>query len=121
MANNPRPLVQTSEIPIPPEIATDGVHLYWSLRKWESIRLIRPSRTMLDQFLSLAEGDGEQICRFARKYGVLGICAEHGMPSSHSLDCDMVPAPRIGGWSEPLDRWRYYAKQFQAVLRVADR
>ena len=33
----------------------------------------------------------------------------------------MTPCPEIDGWFEPLDRWRYYARQFQAVLRIADR
>ena len=89
-------------------------------RDWKKIRVVRPSRGMLDQFLSLANANAERICSFARKSGVLAICI-HEKPTSHSLDCDMAPCPEIDGWSEPLDRWRYYARQFQAVLRIADR
>jgi hypothetical protein len=118
MANSPKPIVQTSEVPVPPEIETDESHLYWSIRRHDDIRLIRPNRITLDQFLVLADGDPEQICRFARKYGVLGICV-HGKPSSHNLDCDLVPGlPGLSGWAEPLDRWRHYARQFKAVLRI---
>lgn len=120
MGQKGRPLIQTSEIPIPPEIAIIGDRICWSIRNWKRIRLVRPRRAMLDQFLSLSNAAAEQICTFARKYGVLAIC-EHGKPTSHNLDCEMAPCPEINGWSEPLDRWRYYAKQFQAVLRIADR
>jgi hypothetical protein len=120
MTQSARPFIQTSEVPVPPKIATAGDRICWSIRDWKGIRRVRPSRATLDQFLTLANADAEQICGFARKYGVLAIC-EHGKPTSHNLDCDMTHCPEIDGWSEPLDRWRYYAKQFQAVLRTADR
>lgn len=120
MTKNARPFIQTSEVPVPPEIEIHGDRICWSIRNWKSIRLVRPSRAMLDQFLSLSNADVEQMRAFARKYGVLAIC-EHGKPTSHDLRCGSAPCPEIRGWSEPLDRWRYYAKQFQAVLRIADR
>ena len=119
LAVSEKSYVQTSEVPIPPEIRTDGVHLFWSLRQYKKIKTVRPSRAMLDQFLKLADGSAEAICRFASKFGILGICAEHGQPTSHNLVCELAPGP-VGWWAEPLDRWRLYAGQFQAILRLAD-
>ena len=111
--------VQTSELPVPPEIQVDGANLLWSLQRWEQVKAVRSRPAMLDQFVRLANGSAEVICRFARKFGILGICAEHGKPTSHNLACDLIPGPP-GWWAEPLDCWRLYARQFQAVLRIAD-
>src|SRR5438034_5681162 len=77
--------LETSALVVPAEVETDGAYLYWSMRKWAEsgrTRLAQPSRTMLDRFVALAGAKPETICAFSRKYGVLGICAQHKMPSS---------------------------------------
>lgn len=111
--------VQTDELLVPAEIHTDGVHLFWSVRQWEKTKTVLPSRAMLDQFLKLADGSAEAICHFASRFGILGLCEQHGQPTSHSAKCDLIPGPSQF-WAEPVDRWRFYAEQFQAILRLAD-
>ena len=99
--------LETSALVVPAEVETDGAYLYWSTRKWAEsgrTRLAQPSRTMLDRFVALAGAKPETICAFSRKYGVLGICAQHKMPSSHDLDCDLICGPSAAWWAEPLDR-----------------
>ncbi len=115
--------LETSALVVPAEVETDGAYLYWSMRKWAEsgrTRLAQPSRTMLDRFVALAGAKPETICAFSRKCGVLGICAQHKMPSSHDLDCDLICGPSAAWWAEPLDRWRFYAAQFRSVLRIGN-
>ena len=76
----------------------------------------------LGRFLDLAEAADKGILKFAQRYGVLGIC-QHGIPASHGTRCgslysyeDESLAPTF--W-EPLEAWRRYAAQADAILRVA--
>src|ERR1051325_11079925 len=111
--------IQTSELPVPGEIRWDGEYLLWSLQNWTDAKAVRSKRLMFDQFLKLSHGTGDEICNFARRFGMLGICMHHKKPTSHNLICDLIPGPP-GWWAEPLDSWRSYAHQFQAVLRIAE-
>jgi hypothetical protein len=123
MADRKTIRLQTIGVLVPPEVETDGANLYWSLRRWAEtgrVGLASPTRLMLDRFVALVGAKPETICAFARKYGVLGICAQHKMPSSHDWDCDLIPGPSAAWWAEPVDLWRFYAGQFRAVLRIGN-
>lgn len=85
---------------------------------------------VLDEFRALPlENGAEFYVKFAQKWGPLGLCRQHGLPCSHSERCmprrEGGPCPidpetgRGQVWSEPLDGWRSYVAQCQAVLRVA--
>ena len=85
-------------------------------------------------FLALEEAPLEDFPAFVRRWGVLGICAEHGLPGMHDA-C----APRSGenaqelfprrslteGWTvplrtyqEPVEAWRAVAGEMAATLRL---
>jgi hypothetical protein len=71
---------------------------------------------MLSQFVRLVNAPPQAIELYAKRWGVLEIC-EHNMPASHWTWC----APRCTGrvcW-EPLEVWRYYARNAKAVLMMA--
>ena len=85
-------------------------------------------------FLALEEAPLEDFPAFVRRWGVLGICAEHGLPGMHDA-C----TPRSGenvqelfprrslteGWTvplrtyqEPVGAWRAMAGELAATLRL---
>ena len=70
---------------------------------------------ILDAFVRIR--DGKDIVRFARRYGVLGIC-EHGRPAAHSRACDPLGREEYRWW-DPIDRWLAYVAQARAILDIA--
>jgi hypothetical protein len=95
--------------------------------RWKSTREIvrarAPIRTIsdpsvLDDFVALAEAPPERVLRFVRKYGMLGLCKRHGLPSSHDSSPGRIV---ICGTRQPEDVALYnrYAKEVRAILRLA--
>jgi hypothetical protein len=88
-------------------------------------------RDLLLRFVRLADASSEDICGFASRWGVLGIC-EHGLPSSHNppppfgvhdgpdYSC-RPPGDDIGVYWEPIEPWRHLARQARALLNIAAR
>lgn len=86
-------------------------------------------RTLL-AFLNLGEGDtsAAAICRFAQKWGLLGLC-EHGQPAAgHGLEprearlssrASLLPSCQEH-YSETISNWRRYAQQFATILKLGD-
>lgn len=86
----------------------------------------------LEGFISLAELPPDEfpeaVLRFAKKWGVLGIC-RHGKPSNHcqaphnvAPPCRIAYQSRIGlvyVFSEPIEAWERYSSQLRAILCVA--
>jgi len=64
--------------------------------------VVNPPSNLLERFCQLREADDAEVLRFARKWGLLGLCADHGRPAGHLHGC--VPADR-----EPTDAWRKWA------------
>ena len=117
----------------------DGEWLAWRVRAPGNVdygfaRGERPEGC-LTEFLALEEAPLEDFPAFVRRCGVLGICAEHGLPGMHDA-C----TPRSGenaqelfprrslteGWTvplrtyqEPVAAWRAMAGELAAVLRLA--
>jgi hypothetical protein len=90
----------------------------------------------LEDFIKLANASDEQIRDYAREWGVLEIC-EHGYPRTHNgltwprawstqnwcnplKHKDGMRQCYEEGW-EPTDRWRYFASQAGAILKIAAR
>jgi hypothetical protein len=101
---------------IPGEIKADGGNLIW--RRSPADRPVSAKSGLLLAFANLADGGPESILRFARRWGVLELCA-HGFPASHN-HTNRPP----GEWChairrEPLARWRLYARRARAVLTIA--
>jgi hypothetical protein len=82
---------------------------------WEPVRLSRRDRRgMLLRFSRLADKKSGQIEKFADRYGFLGICNAHGLPSHHKVgqSCDT-------GDDEAVDHWRTLSDWVATVLRVS--
>lgn len=115
----------TSRMSVPGLIVLgDADTLIWSYGLPGKTKSVRPDRGMLDQFVRLA-GDAvsaEEICDYARRWGVLGLC-EHGCPNGHSPFC--IPShfmvDKLQWHAEPLETWRYFARSAQAIMNTAAR
>jgi hypothetical protein len=96
----------------------------------------RPDRTFLANFIEHSQSGNEAILRFAKRWGVLGICM-HGLPASHSggreLDLGWFgwekPDWPVGGcWPvtrsdlttvEPFAAWRRLGERLGALCSIA--
>lgn len=85
---------------------------------------------LLHQFVRFCEKNTpvEEILKFARKWGVLGLC-QHLLPMPHHrLDlhfrnqppCQPFQLP-TGEFFEALEFWRNYSRRARATLRIASR
>lgn len=99
--------------PPPPYVELVGERLYYLPDPAHSKDSICP-KGMLNAFVRIR--DGEDIVRFARRYGVLQICA-HGQPVAHRRACDPLADER-GRW-DPVPRWLAYVAQAKAILDIA--
>ena len=121
--------------PRPTQISVRDGQLVWDAPPRPGLgflpRTVRSGAGMLEAFALLSEAGDEAILKYARKWGVLGLCAQHGKPMSHvptrlwwkgELDEHPVckPAGPLRGPSrESIQRWRAYAAQAQAALDIA--
>ena len=62
----------------------------------------------------LPDAPDEAFLDFAQRYGVLYLCP-HGIPATSPHGMSGCRPSK----SEPLSRWRHYARQARAVLRIA--
>lgn len=88
------------------------------------IRLASEAGGALDAFLKLRDADAQKILRFAKAWGVLGLC-DHGKPFTHNHRVN-VAAPKpfdrpcLPTYLESISRWRAWAKAaFEIVLATA--
>lgn len=103
--------------PRPTGIRVEGGRLIWSGLDLDN--RIRPGPGLLAGFLRLGNASPVAIKRFAERSGVLELC-QHDLPSLHSPACR--PRGKRGEFQwEPIDAWRYYARQAAALLNVAAR
>lgn len=113
---------------VPASIQTDGTDLIY--REWTEQRRPRRRRAgprMLEDFLGLAHMPAEAVVRYARQWGVLGLC-RHGMPACHNHEGKVEDWCSPVGWEfgktraeqarEPLSYWTFYADKFRTLLKV---
>jgi len=92
---------------------------------------VRPRGNLAYRFAGLHRASDGEILRFAKEYGILGICAEHAdkeYPVDHWDGCLPIsrmnpdPPPKfLGGFGEglePLKYWRRYARRVDAILEI---
>jgi DNA-directed RNA polymerase subunit RPC12/RpoP len=111
--------IPSGKIPVFPgvEIDTNGDCLVWPDR-WRPFvepAWITPTGAMFARFIELwAEDDPDEICRFAKKWGRLGV-DEKGILTGG------FPQPIGKGRRdrEPLEAWRYFSRRANAVLAIA--
>src|SRR5438552_701854 len=65
---------------VPSDIELEDGRLHWGAG---GARYKHVSSRMLDDFIDLHDADDSSILRFARKWGVIGVC-RHGLPGSHN-------------------------------------
>ena len=127
---------------VPLEVAVqegeDGEWVAWRVRAPGNIdygfaRGERPEGC-LEAFLGLEDAPLGEFAGFVRLWGVLGICAEHGLPGIHDACAprdgesanDLFPRTSLTeGWTvplrlyqEPVAPWREMAGKFGAAIRV---
>ncbi len=97
----------------------------WSLRG--------PGARFFEDFIELADAPPHRIAAYARSWGVLGICEEHGLPYTHNPQpypwppygsalhkpCAPKGRPPAGPCSEPIESWRHFSRQMKALLAIA--
>jgi len=93
------------------------------------IQKAAPPKVFNDFADHLDPNDNKAILKFAKSWGVMGVCEEHGLPVSHAL----IPGgstlglkacwpSRVKGTEylvEPLDFWRRIITKTSAIRRVA--
>ncbi len=116
----------------PELLSLSGDYLYWE----HPGRKVRPDDEILAGFMSLSEGAERRILSFARRYGVIEVCA-HDLPASHKPRCQPQvgsaeleeqvanPKPRPFGkpysltHREPIAVWRKFATLFSALSNIS--
>jgi hypothetical protein len=102
-------------------IQTNGPSIAW---RGGSVREVAPGGPLLDQFVQLREAPDEELLKFARRWGTLGLC-EHGLPRFHPRHgwCDGLrlrshTRSGAGVFIEPLAGWRQVADAFRSTLNL---
>ncbi len=117
-------------------LSPDGESLRWL--PWDEAgvskyRLVTPSPRLFDDFRQLADPSKSpaNILRFAKQYGVLGLC-KHALPLSHKFTMERLrrhtsagaktifrPLPRCEPtFAEPISTWRALARSINAMLEL---
>jgi predicted RNA-binding Zn-ribbon protein involved in translation (DUF1610 family) len=99
--------------PLPSDIRLHGDHILYGDIKTGAKLIKNPGSKMLTEFLALADAEASEIERYAKRWGVLGICNHElvwGHATSNGRDI-CTPAN-----ADPIDRWRYFAGGFKYVL-----
>lgn len=89
---------------------------------------------VLGGFIRLTNATNKEVLEYARRWGVLGLCRDHGLPATHQMktaSADMITADPLiylfnceqrnaDGWIyEPLDRWKYFSEQVRTLITLA--
>lgn len=76
-------------------------------------------RSMLREFLELAEASDDAVYRYSVKWGALQLC-EHGLPYWHRgrfISCGPTPVGLI--CSERVEHWRTLAATFNSLINIS--
>jgi hypothetical protein len=119
------PSFPSDMICIPAEVWVEGNWLRW-LRHVDYT--VAPPANVLSDFLNLSTA--EDVLKFARRWGILGLCEKHGFPGWHTIhDNDFgalkgrpcLPYVSNGAYGERIDYWLFLVQRARAILDVAAR
>lgn len=117
---------------VPSDIEPDGDGIRWRVDQ-EGGDEAQAGPRMLEGFIRLADADAEAVVKYARRWGVLGLC-KHGLPDTHTIEVGRyLRRPVVSGsmvcahpmasdkswWYEPLAAWQDLARQAKATLTLA--
>jgi len=84
------------------------------------------SRALLTEFLALPDVPDERVLEFARKWGVLEICKEHGWPVEHATRCAVTwvhsakSRPKMPeAYKARVENFRQWARRFKCLVDTA--
>ncbi len=97
---------------------------------WDSQEALTVPATLLFDFMALADAPTENLAAFAARFGMLGVCSQHGRPIGHTervtlavLLRDYNPGCRpmydafmAQAYEERADDWRAWARRFRLVF-----
>jgi hypothetical protein len=84
---------------------------------------VADTKGALAAFIRIGE-DPDRVLRFARRYGVLGLC-KHGKPVNHNPPDEdgsggcKLPGDLLFGRFEPLERWFHFGRQARTLIDIA--
>jgi hypothetical protein len=124
------PKLGTDVLLVPNRVELSAGRLSWGASV--SYREVEVHEELLLRFAGLAGAPVDKVLKFARKWGVLGLC-RHGLPSTHFLPPsgfslphagDVGRAGRPGRWCDPrgvesVEAWDTWADRFRALLNIA--
>jgi hypothetical protein len=113
-------------VPLGCRVQSDGF-------RWTGLELKEPpsGAPLLENFMKLVTASDDSIFRYARRFGVMGVC-EHGTFGGHIRDVDRG-SPNGAyycpehNWErdregfETFHQWRAYSRRANAILKVAER
>jgi len=137
--------IDGSTVSVPDTIRLSGDQIVWSARTAATaVRRVDVDDRMLERFLALAtpERDNQDVLEFARDFGPLWLCEDHGFVAFHqpleTMGCAVLPeipnAPHFaarmsliclprqassGLFSEPIAQWRALAANANKLLDAA--
>ncbi len=99
-------------------------------------RKVKASPGLLNDFVALAQASDDAIVKFAKRWGPLALCEQHGLPFTHppvnGKSCGQLKTRAVNfrdeklgrmvkgeGCRESLASWREYAGQARATLSLA--
>ena len=113
---------------VPTEIELLEGNLLWSTVS--DFKTVHPGSGMLERFLRLQAAPPYEIHRYAKRWGVLGIC-KHGLPENHSYPCfsrsiddilrictPVESCKHPGRFEESIESWRKYSKVANLLLSI---
>jgi hypothetical protein len=114
--------------PVDTRISDDGKWL--EDRPDAARRSVAVPRDLLLRFTKLADAEPSEILAFAARYGMLRLCASHGLPRLHRHPQLRSFHPVCDGYGttddkdrrwfrDSIERWRYFARQALFSLELA--
>lgn len=116
--------IQQGEVLTPAvEFDAERREIKWSMRECGSGQ---PAPDALERFLELGAASDEAVFQFARRNGVLAMCA-HDLPCTHNRPAAIQPGDEYGcmpvGWPydcrESVRLWKGLAETFRAMVNLA--
>ena len=103
------------------------------LPEGRSPREVRADDELLGRFLLLTAAEDQEVARYARRYGLMGLCREHelphgprsafpvpGLPQFSEAPC-VVGQGGLGPHREPVAAWRRMAQQAQSMCQISEK